>query len=235
MGTYTTNYNLFMPTVGEQGWGTLVNGNFSTIDTTMKGLSNRTTTLENTATAFDVRLQPFEEHISFESDGTLITDSAKVKKLYVVPELSTQYGDIVYATNTQPSLSVDQQNTASAGTKTTNTITVNGYAINSNITFPLKVGTGMYIESNSDLVVPKLTGLTATFNFRSYVGGWGKVYKNGTAVCSVDAVYGTTVTKTITVNEGDKIYIQHSAGSSYGDYYMVFNFTITPAPNLRIW
>ena len=46
MGTYTTNYNLFLPTVGEQGWGTLVNGNFTTIDATMKSLSNRIGTLE---------------------------------------------------------------------------------------------------------------------------------------------------------------------------------------------
>ena len=46
MGTYTTNYNLFMPTVGEQGWGELVNGNFSTIDTTMKGMDTRVGTLE---------------------------------------------------------------------------------------------------------------------------------------------------------------------------------------------
>ena len=47
MGTYTTNYQLYMPTVGETGWGTLVNGNFTTIDTTMKGLSNRITAVEN--------------------------------------------------------------------------------------------------------------------------------------------------------------------------------------------
>ena len=47
MGTYTTNYNLFMPTVGEQGWGTLVNGNFTTIDTTMKGLDTRLTAVES--------------------------------------------------------------------------------------------------------------------------------------------------------------------------------------------
>ena len=39
MGTYTTNKNLFMPTVGEQGWGTLVNGNFETIDTFLKPIS----------------------------------------------------------------------------------------------------------------------------------------------------------------------------------------------------
>ena len=47
MGTYTTNYQLYMPTVGETGWGTLVNGNFTTIDTTMKSLSNRITAVEN--------------------------------------------------------------------------------------------------------------------------------------------------------------------------------------------
>ena len=47
MGTYTTNYSLFLPTVGETGWGTLVNGNFTTIDTTMKSMSNRITAVEN--------------------------------------------------------------------------------------------------------------------------------------------------------------------------------------------
>ena len=46
MGTYTTNYQLYMPSIGEQGWGTLVNGNFTTIDTTMKSLSNRITAVE---------------------------------------------------------------------------------------------------------------------------------------------------------------------------------------------
>ena len=39
MGTYTTNKNLFMPSVGEQGWGTLVNENFSTIDTFLKPIT----------------------------------------------------------------------------------------------------------------------------------------------------------------------------------------------------
>ena len=47
MGTYTTNYQLYMPSVGETGWGILVNGNFTTIDTAMKGLSNRITVVEN--------------------------------------------------------------------------------------------------------------------------------------------------------------------------------------------
>ena len=39
MGTYTTNKNLYMPSVGEQGWGTLVNNNFSTIDTFLKPIT----------------------------------------------------------------------------------------------------------------------------------------------------------------------------------------------------
>ena len=47
MGTYTTNYQLYTPTVGETGWGTLVNGNFTTIDSTMKSLSNRITAVES--------------------------------------------------------------------------------------------------------------------------------------------------------------------------------------------
>ena len=47
MGTYTTNYNLFLPTIGEQGWGELVNGNFTTIDAAMKGLDTRLTAVEN--------------------------------------------------------------------------------------------------------------------------------------------------------------------------------------------
>ena len=47
MGTYTANYQLYMPTIGEQGWGELINGNYQTIDTTMKSLSNRITAVEN--------------------------------------------------------------------------------------------------------------------------------------------------------------------------------------------
>ena len=39
MGTYTANKNLYMPTVGEQGWGTLMNTNLSTIDTFLKPIT----------------------------------------------------------------------------------------------------------------------------------------------------------------------------------------------------
>ena len=55
MGTYTTNYNLFMPTVGETGWGELVNGNFETIDAELKSLSNK---LVSTVAAINYKVTP---------------------------------------------------------------------------------------------------------------------------------------------------------------------------------
>ena len=39
MGTYTTNKELYKPSVGETGWGTLVNGNFETIDNFLKPIT----------------------------------------------------------------------------------------------------------------------------------------------------------------------------------------------------
>ena len=38
MGTYTTNLNLYKPTIGETGWGTLVNENFDKIDAYIPGV-----------------------------------------------------------------------------------------------------------------------------------------------------------------------------------------------------
>ena len=89
MGTYTTNYNLFMPTVGEQGWGELVNGNFTTIDNTMKSLSNHIGTVEIET---DARLATLEAG-EFDSVnvGTLKFDSI------VMPTLSySGYSSITF-------------------------------------------------------------------------------------------------------------------------------------------
>lgn len=71
MGTYTTNYQLFMPTVGEQGWGELVNNNFSIIDTTMSGLNTRVGTLET-------KTNTVEERITTLEAGTFETVTANV-------------------------------------------------------------------------------------------------------------------------------------------------------------
>lgn len=72
MGTYTANYNLFMPTVGEQGWGDLVNGNFSAIDITMKSLSNSIGILETETDAMKEKVDAIE----LNNDGTVNVGSA---------------------------------------------------------------------------------------------------------------------------------------------------------------
>ena len=83
MGTYTTNYNLFMPSIGEQGWGELVNGNFATIDNTMSGLNTRMGTAETNITSLTSRMGTAETHISaIESvvkNGVVTADAYKVK------------------------------------------------------------------------------------------------------------------------------------------------------------
>lgn len=83
MGTYTTHYQLFMPSISEQGWGELVNNNFSTIDTTMAGLNTRVGTLETDMDAVETRVTTLEAG-EFESAniGTLTFDSI------VMPTLS---------------------------------------------------------------------------------------------------------------------------------------------------
>ena len=71
MGTYTANYQLYMPTIGEQGWGELINGNYQTIDTTMKSFSNRIGTLETETDAFDSRITALEDGINVDLNGNI--------------------------------------------------------------------------------------------------------------------------------------------------------------------
>ena len=59
MGTYTPNYNLYMPSIGEQGWGELVSNNFEILDTVilnnLNNLQNQiTTNLNNLQDQIDV-------------------------------------------------------------------------------------------------------------------------------------------------------------------------------------
>ena len=96
MGTYTINYNLFMPTVGEQGWGELVNGNFTTIDTTMKGLSNSIGNLEADMDAVEERVTVLEAG-EFENITVTENVTGNVKGLLFVPGVVQLEGDVVYA------------------------------------------------------------------------------------------------------------------------------------------
>ena len=74
MGTYTTNYNLFMPSVGEQGWGDLVNGNFTTIDTAMKSLDGRISTNASNISSLTTRMNTAENDINIiQNETQLVT------------------------------------------------------------------------------------------------------------------------------------------------------------------
>ena len=62
MGTYTPNYNLYMPEVGEQGWGNLVSNNFEILDTISNTFNTQIDTINenlitlNLATASGTRI-----------------------------------------------------------------------------------------------------------------------------------------------------------------------------------
>ena len=96
MGTYTTNYQLFMPSIGEQGWGELVNNNFSTIDITMKGLDTRVGTLDTEINAVEGRVTVVENKLG---TGTYIANV----KLPIMAKFTTAdegYGIISVANGT---------------------------------------------------------------------------------------------------------------------------------------
>ena len=90
MGTYTTNYQLYIPTIGEQGWGELVNGNFETIDTTMAGLNVRNGALETETDAIKERVTVLEagEFETVNVAGTIVADSVTANKLSGISTLT---------------------------------------------------------------------------------------------------------------------------------------------------
>ena len=100
MGTYTANYQLYMPTIGEQGWGELINGNYQTIDTTMKSFSNRIGTLETETDALAAMANDHEERITTLEDtieDTIISGEgdvtfASINPGYIYVPVNKTYG-----------------------------------------------------------------------------------------------------------------------------------------------
>ena len=220
MGTYTTNYSLFMPSVGERGWGTLINGNYDTIDTTMKGLDTRLTAVENEVNG-NLSCTSVATSGTITSNGmlnanggvnggaitgTTITATTKFVgtlygKVYVNAKTSgTKYNnDVTYATCAAQSLNV----TPSRKNTTTNssTMTVGGYSKIS-LTYPYQLYPGIYIPSSAYFTdnVPS-GGRTATLRIvaissPSINDGYchGYLYVNGTQVTSVSAYLRDEIT-----------------------------------------
>ena len=164
MGIYTTNYQLYTPTVGETGWGTLVNGNFTTIDTTMKSLSNRITAVENevngnlscTSVTTSSTITSTGKITGNGGIGTtslttsstitstgLITANGGVKGVHYVPAVVGTSGDETYATLAKQTLTITAQDSKSA-----QSITGNNYV--KSYSTPKKHCVGVYTRA-SDL------------------------------------------------------------------------------------
>ena len=96
MGTYTANYNLYMPSIGEQGWGDLVNGNFITIDTAMSGLNIRMGTAESNITSLTTRMGTAETTIISNTSriGTLETETNAIDARVTVLENGEFNGEV---------------------------------------------------------------------------------------------------------------------------------------------
>ena len=227
MGTYTTNYNLFLPTIGEQGWGDLVNGNFTTIDTTMKSLSNRIGTLETETDTFDSRIDTLEtkvNNIATEIDGNVNCTSVTASngfygKLYVKAKIATS-GDKTYATCAAQSVSVSGPKETYT-TNTSGTLTVVGYSISNN--YPFKIGAGVYVKSASDVsgTNPSISSRTLTINYNGNAGSAPtiNIYKNGSEILSAGYTNGEKIA-TYTVSIGDKFYatVKSNGGSASSSY-----------------
>lgn len=183
MGTYTTNYNLFLPTIGEQGWGDLVNGNFTTIDTTMSGLNARVGTLENGMDAVEDRVTNLEKTIPEEGVGTFNTVEAD--------EIVSGVGKFNSLT-----VSVTKTNTGFAvGTRTIANISVPSGVINkttvtlyddlADITISNRYN--YFSMDTSDFV----NDVTATFSVSGLDGSgallWFDVYQNDVVLATIRA------------------------------------------------
>ena len=84
MGTYTTNYNLFMPTVGETGWGELVNENFETIDAELKSLNTK---LASTVSAINYTVTPDTTTYFFKGKYTSNSTDLPAISMTVLPRI----------------------------------------------------------------------------------------------------------------------------------------------------
>ena len=122
MGTYTTNYNLFMPSIGEQGWGDLVNGNFSTIDTAMKGLDTRVGTLETEMDVVEERVTVLEagEFETINCTGIVVGETGSFTNI-TVPYANT--GILLLGTRTFNTIQSDTSSNPKGSSQT-----FNGYA-----------------------------------------------------------------------------------------------------------
>lgn len=193
MGTYTANYQLYMPSIGEQGWGELINENYQTIDTTMKSFSNRIGTLETETDAVAQRVGTLEGKVSTienEVNGNLVCNSVTADgfngKWNVNPVTTgkLQIGDINYSYPTSSeSVNFPLNN--------------NNYTNTYNEVLSLNENFVNYAPNTINFVSRPIMG-NYTFSLTIQVGGLNG-FMEGSCNITITLPDGTTKTKTITV------------------------------------
>ena len=178
MGTYTANYNLFMPTIGEQGWGELVNGNFIKIDAAMKSLNNSILTLETADDAFDDRITAleagnFDGNVSAETfNGDLYVNLSSTSNFVI--GTYTVFVDDSAASKTYTLKNKGTYGTVSLTITDIQTTTIKGFKINNvsvvpSITYNMGIGSidgqTLYIYKNDVLVSSKTTTINDNGRF----------------------------------------------------------------------
>lgn len=196
MGTYTTNYNLFMPSVGEQGWGELVNGNFTTIDTTMARLNTRIGTLETETDTLDSRIEALE--ITIPEQG--LVDGNLKGLLFVPAVIQISEGNEIYA---------QCPTQTSRGTSTTNptNITIANYTYP--YVTPKRHTVGVFTRESDLSGIPALNLTTRTMQISCLVGGTITGYYKKTT----DSTYTS-----VTLTQSKPANVTVEVGSTYSYY-----------------
>ena len=254
MGTYTTNYNLFMPTIGEQGWGDLVNGNFETIDTSMKGLDTRMGTADSNITSLTTRMGTAETIITSNTSriGTLETETDALEKrvtvlentipeqglvegnlkglLFVPAVIQTFEGDEIYAT-----CAAQSTNTGTSTVGNAVTLTVKNYE--RSFTFPIQHTYGVYTQESdiiSGNISPSLITRTLTVNIPWTGTTWTFYYKKSTDSSYTSFSVGSNATtKYITLDVGST-YTLYGKYSSNGNYVQGITMSLPEEPKYYI-
>ena len=96
MGSYTPNYNLYMPSIGEQGWGDLVSNNFEILDTNLNDLQNQITTnlnnLQDQINVIDTNIGNGTRILSISSPSTTTITTSNFGNYVSYDENNVYYG-----------------------------------------------------------------------------------------------------------------------------------------------
>ena len=241
MGTYTTNYNLFLPSIGEQGWGELVNNNFSTIDTAMKGLDTRLTTCESTDVSYNTRLETLEAG-EFETinGNNGIFDVIQIKNLYLDGGVATKTNSIY--TFTVGSIRATTGNTATT-IPTSNTLfaTSPSWKINSSVNVTSGKATLKSISSYTGTISATITHpSSSSLSSYTFYLTFNLIDETGAVVATANGNHAMstgsgTATITHTFLPGKtyhtKLYGRVSSGTTYG----VSSSSISAASFVSYW